>query len=128
MKLVMSIWGVFIKSQDPKKLQAWYEEHLGIEPDAHGSVVFKWREKDDPEQVGYTVWAPFKQDTKYFDPSTAPFMVNFRVADLYGLLEQLRAEGVTVADETEEHEYGKFGWIMDPDGNRVELWEPPEPS
>ena len=128
MERVTGIGGVFFKAQDPRKLQDWYQEHLGIKPGSDGSVVFEWREKDNPERVGYTVWAPFKQDTKYFDPSTSSFMVNFRVAHLHALLEQLRKEGVTVADETEESEYGRFGWIMDPDGNRIELWEPPEPT
>ena len=126
MERVTGIGGIFFKSQDPQKLQNWYNEHLGIKPGSDGSVAFEWREKDNPERVGYTVWAPFKHDTKYFNPSTAPFMVNFRVANLHALLGQLRKEGVTVADETEDSEYGRFGWIMDPDGNRIELWEQPD--
>jgi predicted enzyme related to lactoylglutathione lyase/DNA-binding transcriptional ArsR family regulator len=93
--------------------------------DEQGYVQFEWREKDDPERVGATVWEPFAHDTDYFDPSTKPFMLNFRVANLAALLDQLRKEGVQVDDKVEEYEYGKFGWIMDPEGNRVELWEPP---
>ena len=126
MKRVTGIGGVFFKTEDPEKLKAWYQKHLGIIPDSDGYISFQWREKDDAERVGYTAWSPFAHDTKYFDPSTKPFMINYRVADLHGLLEELRAEGVPVDDNVEEHEYGKFGWIMDPEGNRVELWEPPE--
>ena len=126
MDRVTGIGGIFFKSQDPKKLKGWYQEHLGIAPDAEGYVQFEWREKDDPDRVGYTVWNPFPHDTDYFNPSTKPFMVNFRVADLQALLEQLRKEGVQVDDKVEEYEFGKFGWIMDLEGNRVELWEPPE--
>jgi catechol 2,3-dioxygenase-like lactoylglutathione lyase family enzyme len=125
MERVTGIGGVFFKSPDPEGLREWYKEHLGVRPGKDGSVAFEWRDKNDPERVGYTVWAPFKHDTSYFDPSSAPFMVNFRVGNLHELLEQLRREGVTVDSKTEEHEYGKFGWIMDPDGNRIELWEPP---
>ena len=128
MKRVTGIGGVFFKTQDPEKLKRWYQQHLGIIPDSDGYVSFRWREKDDPERVGYTAWSPFAQDTRYFDPSTKPFMINYRVADLHRLLEQLREEGVQVDDHVEESEYGRFGWIMDPEGNRVELWEPPEPS
>ncbi len=126
MKRVTGIGGIFFKSQDPKKLKGWYQEHLGITPDAEGYIHFEWREKDDPDRVGYTVWGPFSHDTDYFNPSTKPFMFNFRVANLDKLLEQLRKEGVQVDDKVEEYDLGKFGWIMDPDGNRVELWEPPK--
>ena len=126
MKRVTGIGGVFFKSQDPKQLKGWYQEHLGITPDKDGYIQFEWREKDDPERVGLTVWEAFPHDTKYFDPSAKPFMVNFRVANLHALLDLLRKEGVQVDDKVEEYEYGKFGWIMDPEGNRIELWEPPE--
>ncbi len=126
MRRVTGIGGIFFKSQDPKKLKGWYQEHLGITPDAEGYIHFEWREKDDSDRVGYTVWGPFPHDTDYFNPSAKPFMVNFRVADLKALLEQLRKEGVQVDDKVEEYDFGKFGWIMDPEGNRVELWEPPE--
>ena len=88
-------------------------------------MSFQWREKDDPERIGFTAWSPFREDTTYFDPSPAPFMINYRVADLHGLLEQLRREGVEVIDQIEEGEYGRFGWIIDPEGTKIELWEPP---
>ena len=126
MKRVTGIGGMFFKSQDPKRLKGWYQKHLGFVPDKDGYISFEWREKDDPERVGFTAWEPFSQDSDYFDPSTKPFMFNFRVANLAELLAQLREEGVQVDDKVEEHDYGKFGWIMDPEGNRVELWEPPE--
>lgn len=131
MERVTGLGGVFFKAKDPQRLRAWYRKHLGIGAGRQGSrtfpgetVVFEWREKDEPERVGYTVWGPFPTDTKYFDPSPAPFMFNYRVADLDRLLHQLRREGVQVEDRIQEYEYGRFGWIIDPEGNRVELWEP----
>lgn len=126
MERVTGIGGIFFKSKDPKALNAWYRDHLGIEPSPDGSVVFEWRAKDEPDRVGYTVWSPFRHDTTYFDPGTATFMVNYRVADLDAILAQLRAAGVTVDDRIEDSEYGRFGWAMDPEGNRFELWQPPE--
>lgn len=126
MKRVTGIGGVFFKARDPKKLAAWYREHLGIEPDASGYVSFRWRDVDDPQRIGSTAWNPFDRDTRYFDPSGAPFMINYRVADLDALLEALRAAGLEVDSRVEESEFGRFGWVMDPEGHRVELWEPPE--
>jgi catechol 2,3-dioxygenase-like lactoylglutathione lyase family enzyme len=125
MEKVTGIGGIFFKTTDPKKIKAWYREHLGITPGSHGAVAFEWREKDDPAKTGYTVWGPFPDDTDYFDPSPAPFMINYRVDNLDAMLEQLRSAGVTVDDRVEEYEYGRFGWVMDPEGNRIELWEPP---
>jgi predicted enzyme related to lactoylglutathione lyase len=112
--------------KDPSKLMAWYEQHLGLKPESEGSSnsIFQWREKDEAQQVGYTVWAIFPHDTKYFGPSPSAFMINYRVRDLDQLLEQLKREGVAVDEKREEYEYGKFGWITDPEGNRIELWEP----
>ena len=123
---VTGIGGVFFKAKDPGKLMSWYTTHLGVKPESEGSstTIFRWREKDNMKQVGYTVWSIFPHDTKYFDPSAAPFMINFRVKNLDMLLEQLMREGVEVDDKREEYDYGKFGWIIDPEGNRIELWEP----
>ena len=128
MKRVIGIGGVFIKAKDPEKLRAWYQKHLGLEPDAYGGVLFQCPAGEEERQTAQTVWSLFPSDTKYFDPSSAPFMINYRVENLARLLEQLRSEGVEVDERSEEHEYGKFGWIMDPEGNRIELWEPSVPS
>ena len=123
MKRVTGIGGIFFKSADPKALGAWYRDHLGLDVSNWGGVVFEWGGADSPP--GKTVWNPFAQDTSYMEPSSASFMVNFRVADLDGLLGALRAEGCNVVDKTESSEQGKFGWVIDPEGNKVELWEPP---
>jgi predicted enzyme related to lactoylglutathione lyase len=132
LKRVTGLGGIFFKANDPKKLKAWYQTCLGLaSTDAHGSndegeqaVVFRWRDNDNPNNEAYTVWAPFPHDTQYFEPSKVPFMINYRVENLEKLLEELRKEGVHVEDRIEEYPYGKFGWIMDPEGNRIELWEP----
>lgn len=123
MKRVTGIGGVFFKAKDPEKLREWYRVHLGIESESWG-FAFRWQ--DDPRSSsGTTAWAPFADNTKYFEPSQKPFMINFRVEDLSRLASELRAEGVEVDANLEESEFGKFGWVMDPEGNRVELWEPP---
>jgi catechol 2,3-dioxygenase-like lactoylglutathione lyase family enzyme len=124
MKRVVGIGGVFFKSQDPEKLRAWYKEHLGLEFDAYGGVSFSCPDDEEQRKSAQTIWTLFPSDTKYFAPSTAPFMINYRVDNLAALLEQLKSEGVEVDERTEEADYGKFGWIMDPEGNRIELWEP----
>lgn len=124
MKRVTGIGGVFFKSKDPEQLRAWYQKHLGLEFDAYGSVVFGCPEEQEDRKKAQTVWSLFPSDTKYFEPSSAPFMINYRVENLSELLTQLKAEGVSVEEKTEEFEYGRFGWIMDPEGNRIELWEP----
>src|SRR4051794_37257492 len=123
-KRVTGIGGIFFKTDDPEKTQAWYEKHLGIAPSPDGGVMFKWRHADE-ERAGVTVWAPFPRDTKYFDPGGAPFMINYRVDNLDALLEALQAEGVWIDPKRDDSEYGRFAWIRDPDGNRIELWEPP---
>ena len=124
MKRVTGIGGIFFKSKDPNQLREWYRKHLGIESESWGGVAFQW--SDDPRaKTGSTIWSVFPDETKYFQPADKPFMINFRVADLSTLLAQLREEGVEVDDKMDESEFGKFGWVMDPDGNRVELWEPP---
>lgn len=127
MKRVTGIGGIFFKAEQPEPLRAWYKEHLGIPSDAHGAM-FMWREDENPEHQGMTIWSIFPRSSSYFDPSSAPFMINYRVDDLDALLEQLHAEGVTIDPKRENHEYGRFAWIIDPDGNRIELWEPPKPE
>lgn len=125
MKRVTGLGGLFFKAKDPTAMYEWYRKHLGIEsgPDGSGAM---WRDADHPEIPGFNVWAIFPQDTKYFNPSTAPFMMNFRVENLAELLEALREEGVAIDPKVDESEYGKFAWITDPEGNRIELWEPPK--
>jgi catechol 2,3-dioxygenase-like lactoylglutathione lyase family enzyme len=124
MKRVVGVGGIFIKAKDPEQLRAWYKKHLGFEVDDYGGVVFGCPPGPEQQAKAQTAWSLFPSDTKYFDPSTASFMINYRVDNLAALLELLRSEGVTVDDRMDEHEYGKFGWIMDPEGNRIELWEP----
>jgi len=128
---VTGVGGFFFKAQNPAKLADWYRVHLGIALEAAGKGEnapqfhpFEWREKDHPDTVGSTVWSIFPADTKYFAPSGAPFMINFRVANLERLLAQLRQEGVKVDDKIDDEANGRFGWAMDPEGNRIELWEP----
>jgi predicted enzyme related to lactoylglutathione lyase len=120
MKRVTGLGGVFFKSEDPKKLNEWYKKHLGVEG------IFKWNDLDHPEaaEPAQTVWSTFKKDSTYFAPSEKPFMFNYRVENLEELLRLLKAEGVVTVGEMETHSYGKFGWIMDPEGNKIELWEP----
>jgi len=125
MKRVTGIGGVFIKSRDPVALREWYQRHLGIDVQDWGGVSFRWRSDENPEGVGATVWSVFEASSTYFDPSRAGFMVNYRVENLHELVAVLRAEGCDVDAKVEESEFGKFAWVMDPDGNRLELWEPP---
>ena len=120
---VTGLGGVFFKAADPERLYAWYENHLGLKR-TEGGVLFRWRE-EGADAPGTTVWALFKRDTKYFAPSTAPFMLNYRVDDLDALLERLRAEGVQVDERREDSAFGRFAWVTDPEGNRIELWQPP---
>jgi len=125
MKRVTGIGGIFIKARDPDALRAWYRDHLGLDVSEWGGVAFRWN-ADNPAAVGTTIWSLFKQDSDYFAPSTAPFMVNYRVDDLHAVLAALREEGCNVDEKVDESEYGKFGWVVDPEGNKVELWQPPE--
>ena len=121
MKRVTGIGGVFLKAQDPEKLRAWYKNHLGIDVQDWGGAVLRWADSGGDE--GSTTWSV--GDGSYFSPSNAGFMVNYRVENLRRLLEVLRQEGCQVLDAIEESEYGAFGWVMDPEGNKVELWQPP---
>lgn len=125
MRRVTGIGGVFFKARDPKALAEWYRQHLGLDVQEWGGVAFRWAD-DNASGAGTTVWSPFKDDTSYFAPSTASFMINYRVADLHALLAALRAEGCQVEEKVEESEYGKFGWVVDPEGNKLELWQPPD--
>lgn len=123
MRRVIGIGGVFMKAKDPEKLRAWYQQHLGLEPDAHGGVVFHCPTDEAERESAQTVWSLFPSDTKYFEPSSAPFMINYRVENLTELLAQLKLEGVEVDENTGDYDFGRFGWVMDPEGNRIELWE-----
>jgi len=123
MKRVTGIGGIFFKSKDPQALNAWYRDHLGLDVSEWGGAVFEWGGPDSAP--GMTLWTPFAADTDKMKPGTASFMVNFRVEDLLELLAALRSEGCTIVGEPEISDYGKFGWVLDPDGNKIELWEPP---
>jgi predicted enzyme related to lactoylglutathione lyase len=125
MKRVTGIGGVFFKAKDPKALGEWYRQHLGMDVEEWGGVIFKWVTPENPGGIGTTTWSPFAEHTSYFSPSQASFMINFRVEDVHALLAVLRSEGCDVDAKVEESEYGKFGWVMDPEGNRIELWQPP---
>jgi predicted enzyme related to lactoylglutathione lyase len=120
---VTGLGGVFFKANDTAKLSTWYQDHLGLAPE-NGPVFFRWRHRDS-DAPGTTVWALFERDTKYFEPGTAPFMLNYRVDDLDAMLARLAAEGVAVDLKREDGEFGRFAWITDPEGNRIELWQPP---
>ena len=127
MKRVIGIGGFFFKAEDPKKLAAWYKKHLGLPIDeSYGGFTFDWNSTDQRPDKGYTIWSPFKNDTDYINPSNKNFMFNFIVDDLESLLEVLASEGVEQIDEMQNTEFGKFAWIMDPENNKVELWEPAE--
>lgn len=122
---VTGLGGVFFKARDSEALSAWYRDRLGLPVEAWGGCSFPWRDAQDPSKTGSTVWSVFDGKTPYFKPSRKPFMINFRVDDLERVLAELRAEGVRVLDGIEVSEFGKFGWVIDPEGNKVELWEPP---
>jgi predicted enzyme related to lactoylglutathione lyase len=121
MKRVTGIGGIFFSAKDPVTLRAWYQKHLGIDVQPWGGAAFTWT---DP--AGTTIWSIGKDDGKHFAPSTSSFMVNYRVENLAALLAALREEGCNVLEKTDDSEYGKFGWVIDPEGNKVELWQPPE--
>ena len=123
MKKVTGIGGIFFKCEAPKAMNEWYEKNLGIPLANHG--MFEWRDVEKPEKTGYTVWSTFPAGTKYFDPSKKDFMINYRVENIEGLVVELKKAGVTVLDEIADSEYGKFVHILDPEGNKIELFEPP---
>ena len=122
MKRATSIGGIFFKCKDPQAQMDWYAIHLGIAMEQYGSS-FQWRLADDKERLGHTAWSAFKENSDYFGDASQQYMINYRVENLVALVEQLKKEGVTIVDEIEEFEYGKFIHILDLEGNRVELWE-----
>ena len=128
MERVIGLGGPFLKVKDPKAMAAWYEKHLGIEFKGGVYTVWPFSNSDGSQKPGYNVFSFFKKDANYFDPGTGDVMVNFIVKDLFGLLDTLKKEGVQLVGEPMDEEYGKFGWILDPEGNKIELWEPPAES
>jgi predicted enzyme related to lactoylglutathione lyase len=122
MKKVTGIGGIFFKCDDPKQMNEWYAKNLGF-PVQQWGTMFKWRKFDDPDKEATTVWSPFKKDTDYFEPSKKNFMINYQVENIEELVEQLKADGVAVLDEINASDYGKFVHILDPEGNKIELWE-----
>lgn len=121
-KKVTGIGGIFFKCKDPKAVKAWYHTHLGLETDDYGAG-FEWRQGSDATKYGFTQWSPFAENTTYFEPSSREFMINYRVEDLEALVAALKASGVTITDEIETYDYGKFVHIMDLEGNKIELWQ-----
>ena len=123
MNRVTGIGGIFFKARDPKALGAWYRDHLGLDVNDWGGAIFRWGGEGSPP--GMTIWSVFAEDSDKMAPGAAPFMLNFRVADLEALLAALRAGGCELVGDMQASEFGKFGWVLDPEGNKVELWEPP---
>ena len=121
-KRATALGGIFFKCADPAAMRGWYAAHLGFNTDPYGAT-FEWRQADEPDKKGSTIWSPFKNDTKYFEPSGKEFMINLRVENLEWLMEELKKEGVEQIGEMQVYDYGKFAHIMDPDGNKIELWE-----
>ena len=120
---VTGIGGIFFKSSDPGAIKDWYQKNLGLDTDEYGTC-FEWRHADCGLKKGFSQWSPFRESTEYFNPSNKEFMINYRVEDLEWLVQQLKNEGVKILDEIEYYDYGKFVHIMDPEGNKIELWEP----
>jgi predicted enzyme related to lactoylglutathione lyase len=125
MKRVTGIGGIFFKANDPAALRAWYQKHLGIDVQPWGGAAFVWADDAGQGVKGTTIWNIGDAAGDYYAPSTSTFMINYRVDNLAALLQALRDEGCHVLDKTDDSEYGKFGWVMDPEGNKVELWQPP---
>jgi len=125
MARVTGIGGIFFKAQDPVALRDWYRRHLGIDVLDWGGAAFRWTDANGAPAGGTTIWSVAGSGSDTFAPSASTFMVNYRVDDLQALLAALRADGCQVLDKTDDSEYGKFGWVIDPEGNKVELWQPP---
>ncbi|HST03550.1 MAG TPA: VOC family protein [Chloroflexia bacterium] len=129
MARILGIGGVFFKSPDPAKLVEWYSAQFSVPAETDfGGILFHWKSAQEPEDSHFTIWSAFPRDTAYFEPTTAPYMINYIVDDLDGVLQHLRASGTQVDDKQEDTEYGRFGWAVDPDGVRFELWQPPAPE
>ena len=122
-KKVTGIGGIFFKCKDSKKIRDWYKLHLGLNTNNYGTV-FEWRQGADTSKTGFTQWSPFNEKTKYFEPSTKDFMINYRVENLEKLVDQFKKTGVIITDTIQTVEYGKFVHIMDIEGNKIELWQP----
>jgi predicted enzyme related to lactoylglutathione lyase len=125
MKRVTGIGEIFFHARDPAALQAWYKKHLGIDVQEWGGAAFTWTDADGKPTMGTTAWSISAAGGEHFAPSKSTFMINYRVDDLGALLQALRDEGCNVLPKTDDSEYGKFGWVMDPEGNKIELWQPP---
>ena len=125
MKRVTGIGGIFFKAKDASALRAWYQRHLGIDVQSWGGASFAWVDADNKPMGGSTVWCIAAEEADSFAPSHAPFVVNYRVEDLLGLVQVLKDEGCHVLDRIEDSDYGQFAWVIDPEGNKVELWQPP---
>jgi len=123
MKKVTGIGGIFFKCNDPEKMRNWYAENLGLITNEYGSL-FEFRNTDEPSKKEYLQWSPFSADTNYFEPSQKEFMVNYRVQNIEQLVAELKTAGVVICDEIATYDYGKFVHILDPEGNKIELWEP----
>ena len=120
---VTGIGGIFFKSDNPDKMKEWYSKNMGLVTNEYGSL-FEFRDSDNPDSKGYLQWSPFEKETKYFAPSSKDYMINYRVVNIEAMIENMRSEGIEIIGEIEEYEYGKFAHIADPEGNKIELWEP----
>jgi predicted enzyme related to lactoylglutathione lyase len=125
MNRVTGIGGIFFKANNPVELRAWYKKHLGVDVQDWGGTAFSWSDSEGKTTAGSTVWCISGADGEQFTPSKSSFMINYRVEDVDAVLKLLREEGCNVLDKTDNAEYGKFGWVLDPEGNKVELWQPP---
>jgi predicted enzyme related to lactoylglutathione lyase len=124
MKRVTGIGGIFFTAHDPVSLRAWYKEHLGIDVQEWGGAAFEWTDGEGKPVAGTTAWSIDDASSDHYAPGKSSFMVNYRVDDVHALVAALRAEGCNVLDKIDESEYGKFAWVIDPEGNKIELWEP----
>ncbi len=125
MKRVTGLGGIFFNSKDPDAIRKWYNDHLGIQAEQWGTS-FEWRYAEEPDKKGSTAWSVMREGSDYFKPSTKDFMINYRVENLVALVEELKKEDVEIVDDVQNSEYGKFVHILDPEGNKIELWEPAE--